>query len=61
LSMDEPNKSKSENADTAPSRDRNIPRGTDEHSEGEKPIDDRAATTRPRSGTRSEEDAEQDL
>ena len=59
--MDEPKKSKSENANAAPSRDRNIPRGTDEHSEPNKPTDERAATTRPRSDTRTESDAEQDL
>ena len=59
--MDEPNKSKSEDANAAPSRDRNIPRGTDEQSEPNKPTDDRAATTRPRSDTRTESDAEQDL
>lgn len=59
--MDEPNRSKSENASAAPSRDRDIPRGTDEHSEPDKPTDDRAATTRPRSDTRTESDAEQDL
>ncbi|HUQ83643.1 MAG TPA: hypothetical protein VM076_21000 [Gemmatimonadaceae bacterium] len=59
--MDKPNEPKAGNAGDASPRDRHVPRGTDESSEPTKPIDDRAATTRPRSGTRTEEEAEQDL
>jgi len=60
--MDAREDAKKSGDDDSPGGDRSIPRGTDEHAEPNAQRDeDRAATTRPRSGTRDEDDAEQDL
>jgi hypothetical protein len=60
--MDAREDKKKSGADDSSAGDRSIPRGTDEHAERDtKQDDDRSATTRPRSGTRDEKDAELDL
>jgi len=60
--MDARKDEKKSGADDSSARDRSIPRGTDEHADpNTQQDDDRSATTRPRSGTRDENDAELDL